>query len=963
MKFRSLQHIIVLLLFSAVCSAQFYDTGQDPASLKWMQIKTKRFAIIYPENYGRAGVDFARSIDKSYAKITTVYPETKFHIPVVIHNHTTQSNGYVAWAPRRMEIYPTPEQNSIPQDPNDQLTLHEISHVFQMASLNRGLTRILSIPLGEQVSGLVSALLPLWYLEGEAVYNESFFSESGRGRSPDFQKGLKAIAVERGKMFKYDKIVNGSFRNFVPDHYRSGFQILAWSNIKYGRQIWNDALTETGKIPIIADPVNISLLHDINRTKKGLFRETFDTLAKIWIKTNLLNGSRSYEIVSPPKNGSFINYYSPVQIEGDDFLAIKTSLYNPPEFVLINISSKTEKRIQMPGLFYPYYISSAKNLVVWVENQPDPRWNNRNYSVIKSMDTRTRSIRQITWKTRYMSASVSPDGKLVAATENTADNRNNLVLLDINTGKIIKSVPSLDNMYLERPQWSHDGTKITFITLCARGEGILSFKTTDQTWEILINPGRIDYQSSFLRDDSLFFVSSVSGTENIYLMTPDKKVRMITSSKFGATDPYLEGGRIIFTDYSSLGNNISYTALSDLQPYKEYNNSFSDFLIDRVEPPEAVKYDSTSQYSPEPYRKWLHLFRFHSWMPFYADLSVIQSDPLAIQPGFTIFSQNTLSTVISTFGYEYSNRRHKFHSQVTLKGWYPVLESRFDYGELPAIIKLGSQVSDPPSANAGLTFTNRLSLPLTFSSGKYHQLLIPSVSTTYNNKYIFLREDSVYDYGQTQVSGRIYFSNFHTSAYRDIYPRWAQLIDINYSFYPFDSKIYGSITSLRFALYFPGFFRNNGIRIRYENDIKPTQKLILYNRINFPRGYKNIISDELSLVSGDYVLPLMYPDFNISSFIYFTRIRGGFFLDYANGNGNYYLKPENGGLVVDYYNNFRESFISYGGELLADFYVFRFPYMVSAGLQSAWIKGEKTPVLELLFNLDISGFNIGKSRL
>ena len=107
----------------------------------------------------------------------------------------------------------------------------------------------------------------------------------------------------------------------------------------------------------------------------------------------------------------------------------------------------------------------------------------------------------------------------------------------------------------------------------------------------------------------------------------------------------------------------------------------------------------------------------------------------------------------------------------------------------------------------------------------------------------------------------------------------------------------------------------------------------------------------------------MYPDFNISSFIYFTRIRGGFFLDYANGNGNYYLKPENGGLVVDYYNNFRESFISYGGELLADFYVFRFPYMVSAGLQSAWIKGEKTPVLELLFNLDISGFNIGKSRL
>ena len=37
------------------CRAQYYDTGQDPGSLKWMQIKTGRFTVIYPRTYGDAG--------------------------------------------------------------------------------------------------------------------------------------------------------------------------------------------------------------------------------------------------------------------------------------------------------------------------------------------------------------------------------------------------------------------------------------------------------------------------------------------------------------------------------------------------------------------------------------------------------------------------------------------------------------------------------------------------------------------------------------------------------------------------------------------------------------------------------------------------------------------------------------------------------------------------------------------
>ena len=145
--------IIVFAFFVSVTqylSAQYYETGQDPASVKWLQIKTERFRIIYPESYGDEGLRFARALDDSYEKLLKVFPAQKFRIPVIIHNYTTESNGYVAWAPRRMEIYPTPDQNSIPLETTTQLTLHELTHVFQLNSLNQGFSKAMSVILGEQ---------------------------------------------------------------------------------------------------------------------------------------------------------------------------------------------------------------------------------------------------------------------------------------------------------------------------------------------------------------------------------------------------------------------------------------------------------------------------------------------------------------------------------------------------------------------------------------------------------------------------------------------------------------------------------------------------------------------------------------------------------------------------------------------------------------------------------------------
>jgi len=958
--------IFSLFLFSVrFISAQYYETGQDPASLKWKQIKTSRFTVIYPEHYGPEGIEYAKSFNEAYSKLISLFPEKKFNIPIVIHSYTIQSNGYVAWAPRRIELYPTPEQNNIPLAPEKQLAIHELAHVFQMESLNQGFSKGMSFLFGEQFTGIISVFLPMWFLEGDAVFAESVLTQSGRGRTPSFQKTLKALIVENKKNYSFDKYVNGSYKDYVPDDYQSGFQMVAWALAGKDPQVWNKVLKFTAEKPFTLNPVNFSLLKSSGLRKKSLWKETFDTLRTIWTKDVSGEKPIDYEAANPDKHGKYFNYYSPVYAGKDSIIALKTSLSTPPSFVLINPAEKIEKKILTPGQIYPWFISYTKGKLVWVEEQPDPRWANREYSVIKMMDIRSSTVNKLTFKSRYLAASISPDGNRIAAVENSVSNVNRLVLLDAENGAVIQFYPTPGNIYLQHPQWDHNGKRVTFISLSEKGEGIISFKVGSNEWKTLVEPSREDLQSSFLRNDSLFYVGSSSGTDNIYLLTPDHKKTELSHSKFGVTDISQEGNNLLFGNYTAYGNNICSISSTVVPGSATKDVSSSSFLINRFDIKPHSATDTTDlHYTPLPYRKWQHLFRFHSWMPFYADLEAIKSDPASIRPGVTIMTQNSLSTLISTIGYEYSaDKRNLLHSRITWNGWYPVIESQLDYGAFPRISKMGQDVSSPSVVKPGISFLNTISIPLQFSSGRFSQYLRPYISVDYINQYIYIKEKSAYDYGQTIITGRLYFSNYDRSAIRDIYPKWAQILDFNYCFAPFDKAIYGSAVSLKTAFYFPGFFPNNGIKIRLETEKQDPEKYLYSNFSSLPRGYSDIISKEIQFVSVDYVLPLVYPDFNVASLLYLKRIRAGLFYDYAMGPGNSFYEYSANGLVPLYDTAERESFKSFGVDLLADFHLLRIPFMISAGVQSAWKSLNQSPTVELLFNIDLFGLTIGKKRM
>ena len=379
---------------------QFYDTGTDPASLKWYQIKTEHFRVVFPHSYLKEGRLSAATLEEAYRSISENYPEgrRKYLTNVIIHNYSTKSNGYVAWAPRRMELYPSPQQNSIPQPHSRQLLYHETVHVLQLKSLEKGFTGFMNIIAGQQFTGIVSALIPNWFYEGDAVLFETEMNPGGRGDNPSFNKDLKALYYSNPKGFTYDKMLFGSYRDHTPNHYQFGFRMMEYSRSKYGDDLWKNVLSYTAKLPFTLNPVNLELGSSANLKKKKLYLETFDTLQSIWDNERLLDLSVEYKNISPIKTDSYISYYSPVVIGHDSIVAIKTSFYKPPSIVLITENGLKENLIIIPGEIYPYFLSYGGGKLAWAEHSPDPRWENRDYSVLVVHDLRAGSTRRITGK-------------------------------------------------------------------------------------------------------------------------------------------------------------------------------------------------------------------------------------------------------------------------------------------------------------------------------------------------------------------------------------------------------------------------------------------------------------------------------------------------------------------------------------------------------------------------------------
>ena len=384
MYFWSMNKIIpflFIIIFSNASYAQYFNTGQDPASIKWRQLHTAHFHLIFPDYYESQAQKLAGKLEEVYSYAGYTLKNNPEKISIILHTQTIHSNGLIAWAPKRAELFTIPHQSIYPQDWLEQLALHETRHVVQIDKVNKLLPGLLKMLFGEQVTALVfGGYLPWWVIEGDAVVTETSLSNYGRGRLPSFLMEHKAQCVEKG-IFSYDKAYLGSYRDFVPDHYKLGYLLVGSTRVRYGSSIWEEALWRIGDKPLSLNPVNHTLKRMTGMNKVKLYNSVFDSLTTAWVNEDKIYQSGPFRIISPSPE-KFTSYNYNHWINDSMLISYKTSFNTIPEFVRITKGSKTEKLLT-PGNIFEESVNYRGDWIIYSEKISDIRWQHSGKSIIR----------------------------------------------------------------------------------------------------------------------------------------------------------------------------------------------------------------------------------------------------------------------------------------------------------------------------------------------------------------------------------------------------------------------------------------------------------------------------------------------------------------------------------------------------------------------------------------------------
>jgi len=813
----------VFCILSSELHAQYFDLGQDPASIKWYQINSSNFQVIFPKDYkNRANytTNLLEQMTKLGDKTMTSDPKK---ISVILHTQSVLSNAMVPWAPKRMEFFNTPSQESYAQPWLKQLAIHEYRHVAQIAKMRQGFGNGLYYVLGQQANALLIGLfVPFWFIEGDATCTETALSHTGRGREPAFIMPLRTQILKYG-MFSYDKAYFGSYKDFIPDHYTLGYHIVATSRAKYGATLWDTTLNIVARRAYTLVPFNKGIKSVSGLNKSSLYKEMMDMLDSLWQAQLEKEIYTSYTTLSNARK-RYSSYTNPISLNDSTVLAIRSSIDDVDRFVLIHHGQK-EKKIFTPGFYYRETLSVSGNLATFAARTFDPRWSNRRYAVIMILNLETGKLRQLTRKTRLFAPSLSHDASKIVAVEFSTTDTSSLVIMDSETGKVIHKIEAPNNDFLMTPVWDEDDKNILVIGVGEQGKTLMKIHSENKTVEYLIPHNYTEIYKPQSAGKYILFSGAYSGIENIYAINIEsREIFQVTSSKYGARNVSISKDKkhIFYSNYTEHGYEIVKAGFNPelWKPLKVINNNNPKIYKSIVEEENNIlAIDRIEDYPVKRYRKWKNLFYFHSWAPVSIDAT-----NQTFNPGVSLMSQNMLSTTFLSLGYAYDLNESvgKFYANLGYYGWFPVFNFTFDIGNRASTYE-NEENQEQRFTWRETNFKTTISLPLSFAKNKWLRGVQPFIATNFINiKHNSSTPDDFISGNIQAMEYRFYAYNQIQTSSMDLYPRWGQTIDINFRDTPFSGHSLGDIWSFETWLFFPGIVRHHGLRIYYGYQDKTT---------------------------------------------------------------------------------------------------------------------------------------------
>jgi hypothetical protein len=928
--------LTALMFFPEQAKAQYFLTGQDPASVKWRQIKTKEFRLIFPEGYEKVANYYMNLLQLSAPYINKPYQARPRQLNIVLHNRSTTSNAMVSPAPFHADFFEMPSQDTYAQEWQKQLTLHEYRHAVQMRKMHQGFGNFLYYLLGDQGTAAVFGLyLPQWFIEGDAVWSETVHSNSGRGRLPEFIYPLKAQVLQK-KIYGYDKAQFGSFRDFVPDHYTLGYQLVSQGIKNYGTGLWNDVLNQVGRKNYTLVPFTHRLKKNTGTRKVKFYHTVMNQLKNQWQAADIPPDSLQQ---LPVSDRFYTSYLFPQKLDDGNVIAEKTSIDDIHRFVRISPGGKVT-RLFTPGFDFKESLSANDSLLCWNEKTFDPRWSNRDYSVIKIFNYKTGKLRQITRRSRYFAPALSPDGKTVVAVRVDEQQQYYLDFLNAVSGKKEKEFHTDNNLFFMTPHWSADGKKVVVSVLGDKGKSLLLLQTDNLQWQLLLPFSFTEIKWPVMYGNFVVYTGTYEGKDNLYALNlHSKKSYRIFNSRFGAVSATFspDGRRLFFNRYTADGFKPASLPF-DSATWKPFDvtQAHYTYLVDKIRPKNTFNLDDSvvpsKKYPEKKYSRLGHLFNPHSWAPLSLDLNSYTA-----KPGVMLLSQNVLSTAVTLVGWSYdlNERTGKFSFGLQYLGWYPVIGAEITYGNRrSSFFDNNGQYHSLFWHETNLSL--HVSIPLRFIHSQWIYGLQPYIGFT--QKFLIMAKGIPYRFKENRISTvhyQLFAYNQRKQSPKDLFPQWGQDIQVDYENTPFTDTPSWQF-ALKGHLYFPGPAHHQSIILYAGYDRQQRGNYSFSDLTDIPRGFSNIHQNHLWTLKTDYAFPIAYPDMDWQGVMYLKRIYGHAFYDYARG--------ETSGNVSRY--------TSTGIELYTDWnFLSLFPN-VSIGLRWSYALSRKAQTVDFLFGIN-----------
>ncbi|MBR3287870.1 MAG: hypothetical protein IKI72_08655 [Bacteroidales bacterium] len=911
--------------------AQFYPSDAEPASTRWEYISTPQADLIFRQGRDREAQYMARTLMRIDTAVRKSLLQPLRRIPIVMHSQSMTSNGFVVWTPRRMELYTTPSPTQYAQNWLGNLAVHEYRHVAQISRLHDALPRTLKWMFGEQPTGLCSAFVPYWYLEGDAVVTETALTDAGRGRTAGFSQLYRAQLLD-GRRFTYEKSYLGSYKDAISSYYVLGYHLVSHLREETDNDIFGRQLYELGRKPY---RMGLAWKQTTGKRIRTWYEEATDSLLHVWQRQDLaVRPTRFTPFTQPQK--TYTEYTAPQVLPDLSVVAVKRARDQVGLIVQIQPDG-SEKVLARPGEMTHDHIHYSAGKVIWNETVSDLRWRNISTSRLRLYDLETHQTRTVVRGTQLVSPVLSPDAGQVAAVSMDEGYRAVLTVLQTASGAEIFRAVHPSAFQLQSPAWSKDGRSIYVIALYENRKRIEQYLPDTGTWRPLTGMSTEDFQH--LRDggDCLLFDSPRSGITNIYALDySDGTVQSLTSARFGAMQAdRIDTTHLVYADFSADGYAI---VSARWRPQPALAAGGPAIYAAAVQAEHFNMADNrpvadTADFPVRRYRKAAHLLNVHSWAPFYVDYRDATTD-LSGGIGVSAVSQDLLGQMIAYGGYEHENSRNIVRAGFNYYGLYPVIEASVGYGKQLRVYETVFFKAAEPPTDAAWDFNLRTYTPLVFSRNAMTTTLTPLVQFKYNDGYYYNFEDHEFQRGAWEFAYSLRFSSVRRTTDAELSPRLGYALSGQFTHSPTEKDHFSRIGYARMQVFLPGLGRTHRVILEGGFQRQHVKKFVYSTGLDFPRGYDdNMASLRMSEFRLDYLMPLLHPDLSLGRPLYLKRVYADLFFDYARNTTMKYRYDIWGLMLV----HVPETLRSYGADLYFDCNFFRFYTPATVGLRLAYL--------------------------